>query len=672
MTQPLASIGDVDRLSRDELEREIRRHNRLYWEEQRPEISDYDYDRLVVRLRQVAPDSPVLEELGEREERLGEPVQHQRPMLSLDKCYSGAEAEEWAAKIGGDFVVMPKLDGIACSLRYDERGSLVLAATRGTGFVGDDVTVNARAIRDIPPQLSQPNVEVRGEVFMRLSVFAGFKDRFSNPRNLTAGAMKQKDAKKSASYGLSFAAYDVAGVELATEVEKFAWLAKQGFPPMDLQVAARGGLQAAYEAFAARRPTLDYEIDGVVFRANVVAEQQRLGATAHHPRFAIAYKFQGESGRTKLVDVEWSISRTGAITPVALIEPVQLSGAMVSRASLHHPGYVRKLGLACGCEVVVTRRGGVIPKVEAVAAPGGEPLEPPAQCPSCASPTRWDGDFLFCSRPATCRAARIGELEHFCAVTELLGFGERILSAAYDAGVVRELPDLFTVTADQLSGLERVGPKTAQNLLAQVDARRTMPLATFLRALGVAELGSHVSQLLSDTYGSIERVRALQVEELAALHSVGDIIARAVVDGLRERGPLIDRLLPLVTLEAPRVTHAEGPWKGLSFVFTGKLVAMDRKLAQAEARKLGAETPSSVSADLSYLVVGEEKDGAESSKLKSAKKHQAKGATIRIIDEAGFVELLREAQAGQGPAQAKAATAPEPGTGGATRQGALF
>jgi DNA ligase (NAD+) len=654
MSDHVDGIGDLTRLTREQLEAEVRRHNRLYWEQHAPEISDYDYDRLVLRLKQVAPDSPALLDLGEAEERLGEPVQHRHPMLSLDKCYAGPEAEAWASSIQGDFVVMPKLDGIACSLRYDAQGRLEVAATRGTGLVGDDVTVNARGIRDIPARLARGGVEVRGEVFMRLSVFARFKDRFSNPRNLTAGAMKQKDAKKSASYGLSFAAYDVLGLELATETEKFEWLVSQGFPRMELRVARHGGLQAAYEWFAAERPTLDYEIDGVVFRANVVSEQQRLGLTAHHPRFAIAYKFQGESGRTRLEEVEWSVSRTGAITPVAIVAPVELSGAMVSRASLHHPGYVRKLGLGRGCEVVVTRRGGVIPKVEGVAVPGGEPLEPPVHCPSCGSPTRWDGDFLFCSRPAECRVARIGELEHFCAVTELLGFGERILSSGYDAGVLRRVPDLYTVTAAQLASLERVGEKTAANLLAQVDARRTMPLATFLRALGVAELGSHVSNLLAQQYGALERIRALTVPELAALHSVGEIIARSVVEGLREKGPLVDELLRHVTLTLPEKTHAEGPLQGLSFVFTGKLQAMDRKVAQAEVRKLGAETPSSVGPELSYLVVGEEKDGAESSKLKGARKHVAKGARIAIIDEAAFLRLLEAARAGQGPERAGA------------------
>jgi len=643
---------DVESMSREQLESEIRRHNRLYWEQQSPEISDYDYDRLVLRLRGVAPDSPVLLELGERRERLGEPVEHERPMLSLDKCYTENELGEWADRIRGDFVAMPKLDGIACSLRYDANGRLRLAATRGTGFVGDDVTVNARAIRDAAQSVDVPGAEVRGEIYMRLSVFARWRDRFSNPRNLAAGAMKQKDRGRSAAYELSFHAYDVVGAGLATETAKFEWLEKQGFPHLPHELVARADLQKAWERFAELRPTFDFEMDGVVFKANLAGEQERLGVTAHHPRGAIAYKFQGESGRTRLVQVEWSVSRTGAVTPVAIIEPVLLSGARVSRATLHHAGFVAKLQLTQGCEVLVTRRGGVIPNVEKVLVPGGAPLKAPEACPSCGSPVRWEGDFLFCSRRENCRASKIAELEHFCAVTEMLGFGERILEIAWDAGLVRSPPDLYAVTAAQLAQLERVGDKLAARLVREVNAARELPLSTFLRALGVPELGQHVSALLEQRYGTLEAVRTLTVEELAAVHSIGGIIARAVVEGLREKAPLVDALVPAhVRMKAPARTSAEGPLKGLSFVFTGKLEAVDRKVAQAEVRRLGAETPSGVSAALSYLVVGEEKEGEKSTKVRSAEKHRLKGAPIRILDEKGFLALLSEAKAGRAPAQ---------------------
>jgi DNA ligase (NAD+) len=655
MSQPHHPVGDIESWSREHLEREIQRHNKLYWEQQSPEISDYDYDRLVVRLQQIAPDSPVLVDLGESAESLGEPVQHPVPMLSLDKCYGEEDLNDWASKIRGDFVIMPKLDGIACALRYDGKGRLFQAATRGTGFVGDDVTVNARAIKSIAQKVDHPNVEVRGEVYMRLSVFEKFKDRFSNPRNLTAGAMKQKDASRSASYGLSFFAYDVLGADLRTEVQKFRWLGEQGFEPIPLIHAKHGELQEGYEQFAAQRPTLDYEIDGVVFRANEVSEQSRLGNTAHHPRYALAYKFQGESGRTTLENLEWSVSRTGAITPVALVTPVQLSGAMVSRASLHHAGYVGLLGLTERCEVLVTRRGGVIPNVEKVLTQGtGGPFRIPEHCPACGQPTEMHDDFLFCSGPSQCRAALLGEIEHYCAVTEMLGFGERVLSELWDQKLIRTPVDLYRLTVAQLESLDRVGTKLATKLVAQVDSRRTLPLDVFLRALGVPELGNHVSALLARQFGTLETVRKLTVEELANVHSVGEVIAKSVVEGLRERSGLIDGLLQFVTIQPPRDVVTQGPLKGLSFVFTGTLQAMDRKVAQTEVRKLGAETPSSVSAGLSYLVVGEERDNAKSSKQKAAEKHQAQGAPLQVVNEEQFLHLLERARQGHAPPAARA------------------
>ena len=428
--KPLRSLTELEIAAMDAaaLETEIRRHNRLYWEDNAPEIADYDYDRLTRRLRELAPDSPVLQEIGGAkptvaEEALeaavaaGEAVEHDPPMLSLDKCYSEKELGSWAGKIEGDFMATPKMDGVAAAIRYDARGRLSLAATRGSGRVGENITGNVRRIKDVPQTIRGASgpVEVRGEVYMRLSTFAKFRDQFSNPRNLTAGAIKQKEADKSAAYNLSFAAYDLVGGGVATEEDKFEFLKEAGFPEIERRLVKREDLQKTYEEFAARRGEFDFEIDGVVFKANRVDVQDEMGVTGHHPRCAIAYKFQGDSATTILKDIEWSVSRTGAITPVALIEPVELSGAMVSRASLHNAGFIEKLDLTRGATVMVTRRGGVIPNVEFVVAPGHEPFTIPSQCPSCQSPTQVRDDFLFCARPAECPDAVIGTLTPACA-----------------------------------------------------------------------------------------------------------------------------------------------------------------------------------------------------------------------------------------------------------------
>jgi DNA ligase (NAD+) len=369
----------------------------------------------------------------------GKGVKHKVPMLSLDKCYSDEDLDKWATSFVGDAVMMPKFDGIACSLHYDSKGELVRAVTRGDGITGEDITANAREIADIPRTLKTPqSVEVRGEVFMRLSVFTKYKaEGMANPRNLAAGAIKQKDPKKSAAYGLNFAGYDVVGTAAKTHDEELKWLVAAGFSPIDYEVVTKADLRAAYQRMAALRPSLDYEIDGVVFKTNRNDEQDRLGSTAHHPRFALAYKFQGDSGTSVLRAVEWSVARTGAITPVAVVDPVSLSGVTVTRASLHHPGFITKLGLSLGAEVVMMRRGGVIPNVEFVSKAGDSPVVLPPACPECGAPTEMRDDFLFCTAPKTCRGVQIGMLGHFSASADMLGFGDTILQQAFDAGFLR-------------------------------------------------------------------------------------------------------------------------------------------------------------------------------------------------------------------------------------------
>ena len=300
-------------------------------------------------------------------ERLGAPFRHKERMLSLDKCYTPDDLVAWAKTFEGEVVATPKYDGIACSLHYDAEGKLVVAATRGDGEVGDDITVNALGIKDIPARVhavSRTTARTRASeararrIYMRLSVFARYHaEGKSNPRNLTAGAIKQKDPKKSAAYDLSFAAYDLIGTEDPTQEKELLRLVHLGFPKIDYQVLAREDVMKGYEEFARLRPTLDYEIDGVVFKANDVKEQRRLGETSHHPRYSLAYKFQGDSGLSTLRAVEWSVARTGAITPVAIVDPVTLSGVSVSRASLHNVAFIAKLGLSLGAKVTLVRRG---------------------------------------------------------------------------------------------------------------------------------------------------------------------------------------------------------------------------------------------------------------------------------------------------------------------------
>ncbi|MCA9670341.1 MAG: NAD-dependent DNA ligase LigA [Myxococcales bacterium] len=645
------SATEIEAMSPEQLEGEITRHNTLYWDSQEPEISDYDYDRLIERLRAVRPDSPLLGDFGA--ERFGADVAHSSPMLSLDKCYDDAQLMSWASKFEGDVAVTPKMDGVACAIRYDDSGRLAIAATRGNGTVGDDITRNVATIADVPNRIEGGPLEVRGEIYMKLSVFERYKDQFANPRNLAAGAIKQKDSEKSRAYGLSFAGYDLLGSDAKTEAEKFERIIALGFPEMERLIVNKDELTGGYRHFAEKRDSLDFEIDGVVFKANELSEHERLGATGHHPRYALAYKFQGDQGTTTLDAIEWSVARSGAITPVALIAPVTLSGAEVRRASLHNWGYLQKLGMTIGAKIVVTRRGGVIPHVEFVAEPGEEKIVPPKTCPSCGSDVTQVDDFLFCSHPLKCPDVQRGTIKHFCKVVDIQGFGDKLLAEAFDKQILVSVVDIYTLSAEKLLEIERVGDKTAENLLAQVDAHREIELATFLRALGIEDLGQQVSRVIADHFETLAAVRAATREQVAALSGFGDIMANNIVSGLTAEAEIIDALLEHVTLlegaaaaAAAAAAAGEGAagsaLRGKSFVFTGKLESFDRKTAQKLVKERGGEAPAGVTKELSYLVVGDGKEDKKSSKQKKAEKYVAEGCELKIISESEFKQMLEQ------------------------------
>ncbi len=647
----------------------VTRCNREYWDDHNPTLSDPLYDQLVNRLKRLNPNAPILNAMGpsapagaslaieealklKPAERFGTTVRHQRAMLSLDKCYAEPELLAWAKKFKGEIVIMPKMDGIACSIRYDTRGRLVLAATRGSGSEGEDITANVMNIPEVPSKikmLGKTEVEVRGEVYMRLSAFAKYKGEYSNPRNLTAGTVKLKDRKKSRAKELSFYPYDIIGPTFGDEREKFSYLEDVGFKPEKYTfVRERKKLQAAYEDYAkARVNNLDFEIDGVVYRASSVSEQIRMGETGHHPRYAIAYKFQGDSGVTDLKDIEWSVSRTGIITPVALLEPIELSGAMIGRASLHNLNIYEGLGLTIGCKVEVTRRGGVIPNVERVteAGKGKKPFALPTTCPACGSKVlrrkKRDGEFLQCSTPDQCVQARLGELEHFAKVVDLQGFGPKVLSQCVDAGLLKSPADFYRLKAADLESLERMGKKSAKKLIDQVEQHKEIELWVFLQSLGIDHLGKQNGQMLAEQFHDLAKIRKLTRDDLIAVKGIKDAIADALVDGLKRRSELIDELLTFIKVKAAAAPQkvVGGKLEGKSFVFTGTLEGFSRSEAQARVKTLGGEAPSGVSKNLTYLVVGAGK-GAKSSKQKKAEKLRDGGASLEIISEDEFLKLI--------------------------------
>ncbi len=635
-------------MSADELEGVVEYHHRLYWEHHAPEIDDPAFDQLVERLKEIRPTSPILQNLGPRIAAQSSTIVHVTPMLSLDKCYGEEAFMKWAQKMPPGFMLTPKIDGLALSLRYDAAGFLQSAATRGNGLKGEDVTANALMIDDIPRQLkTNMGCEIRGEVYMTLSRFNQvYADDFSNPRNLAAGALKQKDARETKVYGLSFFAYDFIGNLLASESEKHERLIKLGFkrPPTFFAESAEQIFDHVLEQ-SAKRHEWDYETDGLVIRIQDTKTQQELGETAHHPRYAIAYKFQGESATTVLNDVEWSVARTGAVTPVACIEPVNLSGAMLSRASLHHAGMVTSMDLSIGAKVQVARRGGVIPHIEHVVEPGAYQVVLPEACPSCQTTLRLSGDFLYCDNGTQCLAQRAGVMEHFLKVMEIDGFGPKHITQLIEHDILNELSDIYRLSLAQLTGLERMGAKLATKLLDAIESKRAVPTRTFLAALGVREVGVTMAKTLTTFEPNFMDLRQLAAEDLLQIHGVGESIADAFVSGMLKRRSEIDELLRFIELVDTPTEDVTGQFTGLSFLFTGKLSQLSRKEAQKMVQDAGGETPGSVTKTLTYLVVGDEGspllgDGQKSSKHKKAEALNEKEANIKIITETEFMRLL--------------------------------
>jgi len=634
----------ISEMDAADLEREIRRHNKLYFELAKPVISDYEFDRMVERLKKLKADSQVLKEIGsDLGEGRGKKIFHSSPMLSLDKCYNLDDLMDWAAKLEGDVVASPKIDGLAIAIQYDADGELHQAETRGDGVKGEDITANVRMIPDIPAQVPEGPLEVRGEVYMRKSVFAKYHDTFANTRNLAAGAVKQKDPKKTGEYQLNFFAYELIGPPLGQGVEQIRFLKRIGFVPIEAHRVKpeRKALQEAYDDLLKKRDAIDYELDGVVYKANEVSDQTRLGASSHHPRWAIAFKFQGDSGTSVLREVEWSVSRTGAITPIGIIDPVGLSGAQVSRVSLHNYGLMKKMGVSLGAKVLVMRRGGVIPNLEEVLSKTKKAVEAPKKCPSCGSPTEIRDDFLYCTNDKSCRSTRLGELRHFVDVLEIEGFGDKMIEQLYDNGFVEDLPDFFKLTVEDLLSLERVGEILAKKLIDQIQGHRKVPLSVFLRALGISELAKHTSELLAKQFRTLENIRNLSEEELAKIHTIGPVIAREVVKGLKEKAKAIDKLLTQMRLEERAVARS-GSLSGKSFLFTGKMGAMDRGDAEKKVEALGGEIAGGVTRDLDFLVIGREgyKNRDKGNKWLKAESLIQKGADLKIVSEEDFLKML--------------------------------
>ncbi len=658
------------------LREQLNYHNYRYHTLDAPEISDGDYDRLFQQLKKLETEHPELITEDSPTQRVGatpldafSQVTHERPMLSLDNAFGEDDMREFDRRVRTrlqseepiSYACEPKIDGVAVSLLY-EGGRLVRGATRGDGATGEDITQNVRTIEAIPLSLRgngyPERLEVRGEVYFPRSGFdkmnadalsAGTKV-FANPRNAAAGTLRQLDSRLTAKRPLTMFAYSVGVVEGGSVPEShtdiLAQLALWGLRINPLMEAVEGVAACLdyYERLSVMRPALDYEIDGVVFKVNTIAQQTALGMLTRTPRWAIAHKFPAEQGVTVLKDVEFQVGRTGAVTPVARLEPVAVGGVTISNATLHNMDEIARLDICVGDTVVIQRAGDVIPKVISVALDKrpalAKEIEMPATCPACGSEVlKPEGEVIArCTGGLECPAQRKESIRHFASrlALDIEGLGDKLVEQLVEAELVHSPADLFELTEAKLIGLERMAPKSANNLLAALEKSKATTLPRFIYAMGIQEVGESTARSLAQFYGNIEEIRHASSESLQEVPDVGPIVAEKIAHFFLQdvNARVIDALLA-AGVHWEEIESAENPQAliGQTFVLTGTLTNLTRTEAKARLLSLGAKVSGSVSAKTSYVVAGD----AAGSKLT-----KAQTLDIPILSEDELLSLLAQ------------------------------
>lgn len=665
----------ADLAEADKLRREIRHNEYLYYVLDAPEITDAEYDRMMVRLRElearypdsIPADSPT-QRVGGRASSQFTEVRHLEPLLSLGNVFSAEELRAFDERVRSglpagskvEYVMEPKIDGLACSLIY-ENGKLVRAATRGDGVVGENVTANVRTIRSIPLTLKVPEgeavpelLDVRGEVYMPRQAFMRLNEQraergeseFANPRNAAAGSLRQLDPQVTASRSLSFFAYYLVGEGAQPKhSESLALLARYGFKVSENYKVVENIDEAIKYIgdFNELRQGLSYDTDGAVIKVNDVYQQRILGATGKDPRWATAYKYPPEQAETTLEDIDWRVGRTGVLTPTAVLTPVKLSGSVISRATLHNEDFIRAKDIRIGDRVVINKAGEIIPEVLRVVAEkrtGDEKeVEIPSVCPECGWRVERQGEeaAIRCTNPHCPALGREG-LIHFVSrdAMNIDGCGPSVINALLDAGLVRDAADLYSLRKEDLLKLERMGEKSADNLLAALAESKKNELDKLLFALGIRHVGAKVARILATEFGSMEKLQQAQPEELAQIRDIGDKIAESAVTWLNVPAniDLVERLAAagLTMTFTPPASQDDNPFFGKTLVFTGTMPTLGRAEAKTMAQDVGAKVSGSVSKKTDYVIAGAE----AGSKLEKA---QQLGVTV--IDEAEFLRMLK-------------------------------
>ncbi|HEY5311010.1 MAG TPA: NAD-dependent DNA ligase LigA [Pirellulales bacterium] len=658
----------------EQLCRQIRHHDRLYYVLAEPEISDTQYDRLIERLKEleaehpelVTPDSPT-QRIGDQPVESLHSVEHRVPMLSIENTYSLEELRAYGQRVGkllpGEevgWVVELKIDGVAAAVTY-EHGVLVSGVTRGNGQVGDDITHNIRTVVDVPLKLEgrdpPPVLEVRGEIYMTNSDLVRLnqeQDRqglppYANPRNVAAGSIRLLDPRQCAARRLRMFCHGVGyaqGLKSDNHMDFLAELRSYGLPATPL-VQAFASFELAVEhcqELVARLHELDFEIDGLVLKVNRFDQRERLGATSKSPRWLIAYKFEKYEATTRLRDIRVQIGKTGAITPVADLEPVELAGTTVSRASLHNADEIERKDVRVGDMVMVEKAGKIIPhitRVEKHLRAGDPPkFQFPSQCPQCQTTLVKDegGVYIRCPNPR-CPAQWKERIRYFASrnAMDIEGLGDKLVDQLVEAGLVRDYADLYRLTDEQLTNLERMGRKSAEKLLAGIEASKTRGLARLLNALAIRHVGARVGTTLAEHFGSVEAMQPAQLDELAEVPEIGPIIARSVYDYLHSaegQRELAELAAAGVHMTGPKRPAAKlGALAGKTLVVTGTLTKYKRDEIEALIARHGGRAASSVSKKTDYVVAGEN----AGSKLEKAQQ-----LGVAVLSEAEFDELLKK------------------------------
>lgn len=665
----------ADLAEAEKLRREIRHNEYLYYVLDAPEITDAEYDRMMVRLRElearypdsIPADSPT-QRVGGRASSQFTEVRHLEPLLSLGNVFSAEELRAFDERVRSglpagskvEYVMEPKIDGLACSLIY-ENGKLVRAATRGDGVVGENVTANVRTIRSIPLTLKVPEgeavpelLDVRGEVYMPRQAFMRLNEQraergeseFANPRNAAAGSLRQLDPQVTASRSLSFFAYYLVGEGAQPKhSESLALLARYGFKVSENYKVVENIDEAIKYIgdFNELRQGLSYDTDGAVIKVNDVYQQRILGATGKDPRWATAYKYPPEQAETTLEDIDWRVGRTGVLTPTAVLTPVKLSGSVISRATLHNEDFIRAKDIRIGDRVIINKAGEIIPEVLRVVVEkrtGDEKeVEIPNVCPECGWRVERQGEeaAIRCTNPHCPALGREG-LIHFVSrdAMNIDGCGPSVINALLDAGLVRDAADLYSLRKEDLLKLERMGEKSADNLLAALAESKKNELDKLLFALGIRHVGAKVARILATEFGSMEKLQQAQPEELAQIRDIGDKIAESAVTWLNVPAniDLVERLAAagLTMTFTPPASQEDNPFFGKTLVFTGTMPTLGRAEAKTMAQDVGAKVSGSVSKKTDYVIAGAE----AGSKLEKA---QQLGVTV--IDEAEFLRMLK-------------------------------